>query len=247
MTSELKPCPFCGGKEIHSYWGNNRIWFECESCGVKSQTFSSPAVFENREDSKSKLLKAWNTRAVPDVPELVAVSHEVFYAPTREWRKTVEPEYYRKNGDLVRDLIDKSKAAEIITVLTERLKNTEAAMNSIIDERIEATIRAEAAEAKLAQYEAQEPVGFVSTGLYNKGLVKERRFVVSFKKDEINGYIIPLYTSPSPAADLKVENERLSALVRNITKFDIGSPEHFRAVYDARSALNPSEPPHEQD
>lgn len=155
----------------------------------------------------------WNTRAAPDVPELVAVSYEVFYAPTREWRKTIEPEYYRKNGDLVRDLIDKSKAAEIIAAkdaefvskLKEKVHQDRKVLEEVSIDRWNWKERAEAAEAKLAQYEAQEPVGCATVYIY-----KGRRNLVMNELGNNAAGTLPigehkLYASPVPAADLKAE------------------------------------------
>lgn len=92
--------------------------------------------------------------AVPDVPELVAVSHEVFYAPTREWRRTVEPEYYRKNGDLVRDLIDKSKAAAMLAAKDNLISGLNDELQFMRKAAKENRQRAEASEAELAQIKA---------------------------------------------------------------------------------------------
>lgn len=98
-----------------------------------------------------------NTRAVPDVPELVVVSHEVFYAPTREWRKTSLPDYYRNNDNLVRDLVDKDQAAAVIAA---KVKIGEEVADKIFADyttqlllKEDAIKRAEAAEAKLIEWE----------------------------------------------------------------------------------------------
>lgn len=54
MTSELKPCPLCGGAVDPEGWIScNRKGPECEECGATANS-----VME------------WNTRAVPDAPEL---------------------------------------------------------------------------------------------------------------------------------------------------------------------------------
>lgn len=72
MTSELKPCPFCWPEphmtECHQddygYWK-----VSCGRCGCHSgiRPKSDP-------DARSKVITHWNTRTVPDVPELVRYS-----------------------------------------------------------------------------------------------------------------------------------------------------------------------------
>ena len=53
MTSELKPCPFCGGEATRDHWVQK--YMECKSCGTYGPDCIWPDSAEN----------AWNTRAAP--------------------------------------------------------------------------------------------------------------------------------------------------------------------------------------
>ena len=65
--------------------------------------------------------------------------------------------------------------------------------------------RAEAAEAKLAQYEAQKPVGFlIGDGSFTSSIAQAH-----IARNHANMPVTALYASPAPSADLKAENERL--------------------------------------
>ena len=60
--SELKPCPFCGGKaeivEVTRHVTNNRIVVKCSRCGASTRTFS---------DNKSEYaIDAWERRATDE-------------------------------------------------------------------------------------------------------------------------------------------------------------------------------------
>ena len=61
--SELKPCPFCGGKaEVKkSMFGNNLGYalIACKSCGASSKDFKLSLDFCAVEEAT----KAWNRRA----------------------------------------------------------------------------------------------------------------------------------------------------------------------------------------
>ena len=59
MTSELKPCPFCGSKKVF-LCGWSIFFVNCEECGA-----SGPAVLcEGRpEKEKARAVEAWNTQA----------------------------------------------------------------------------------------------------------------------------------------------------------------------------------------
>ncbi len=54
MSEELKPCPFCGSKNIR-IWDNDNIlpWVQCNDC------LTSIATRETREEA----ITAWNRRA----------------------------------------------------------------------------------------------------------------------------------------------------------------------------------------
>jgi hypothetical protein len=53
---ELKPCPFCGNKQIDCYADIHRDWYcECDTCGVELYGASE-------EEVRIK----WNTRPIED-------------------------------------------------------------------------------------------------------------------------------------------------------------------------------------
>lgn len=80
MTSELKPCPFCGGEAEHildNIYSNDpkRIhatWVQCTKCGSDGKHI----VDRHDNDHRSEAIKAWNTRTQPP-----ALSE-----PKEEWR-----------------------------------------------------------------------------------------------------------------------------------------------------------------
>ncbi len=76
--------------------------------------------------------------------------------------------------------------------------------------------RAEAAEAKLSQHEAQVAFGYVVDGAqpYDNAVVQQF---------SVRGASKALYASPAPAEDLKAENERLREALKAIDKNAVGS------------------------
>ena len=68
--SELKPCPFCGGKAW--YWTRGTryghiAWIECETCGCKTKAVSTKLQVDDagfEQSTPVKVLDAiWNRRA----------------------------------------------------------------------------------------------------------------------------------------------------------------------------------------
>ena len=59
--SELKPCPFCGGKAVlsHDHTGLGASYIRCEKCGTESIRFIKS--FEIASDDRAK--QFWNRRA----------------------------------------------------------------------------------------------------------------------------------------------------------------------------------------
>ena len=61
MMTELKPCPFCGGKAMldHSISGLNTTSFiRCNGCYVSTKRF----VISTRASSDMEAIEAWNRR-----------------------------------------------------------------------------------------------------------------------------------------------------------------------------------------
>lgn len=131
-----------------------------------------------------------NTRAVPYVPELV--------------RLHIDSEGVQecKDGDYVLH----SQAAEIIAAKDAEIEKIKDENRITFDKYLDAHNENVTLKAKLAQYEAQDPVGFVAKGFFNQNLTIYDEFFRTVKQKE---NFVPLYASPAPAADLKAENERL--------------------------------------
>lgn len=201
MTSELKPCPFCL-RPLKRSSGKFNPMAVCETdgCWMKEKQIAVPC-----DDPFS--VKSWNTRAVPDVPELVrydkgdiCLAIENGYDPLPS-----------KDGEYVLH----SQAAEIIAA-----KDVEIAVGDVaIKQNALLWKRAEAAEAELAKYEAQEPIKVLDSVIEHvKGVIEdctqcEDKDMDHPFADNIAQLLSPLYASPAPAADLKAENERLREVV----------------------------------
>ena len=216
MTSEMKSCPFCASSaEITEYHKDNfEVQCSSEGCGVRPNTILS---------DKETVVADWNTRAMPDAPELVRYSPVIGADGWVTAIKTYNGEYVRHD-----------QAVKVIGDVA-----AEAELNHI---------RAEAAEAKLAQIEKQVAVCWRwrpkdgSVWFYDPKMEWLDEQDVAFIDKE------PLYTAPVASdADLRAENEDLRGhAARIIAAFDeendLDNPEKFNAYFDLKAALNPSEP-----
>lgn len=192
MTSELKPCPFCGAE------------VPCldEECPL-------------------------NTRAVPDVPELVRYERTVA-DERQEHFGMVEHRY----GEYVLH----SQAAEIIAAdRAEKHRAQEAVLKL---------------ERELAQYKDQIPIGYI-TPKAQLSLLQEFSASDSISPVKMGECRVAIYDRPAPAADLKAENERLRVRLNAVADdFDLiqqrindGQIERAKATAwqgerEARAALN---------
>lgn len=57
MDKQLKPCPFCGSKNVKVH-GYDKFWVECEECNCEGPS-PSTGVFYDEESA----IAAWNRRA----------------------------------------------------------------------------------------------------------------------------------------------------------------------------------------
>ena len=64
MTSDVKPCPFCGGLPKKRCLCGQSAWIECSECGVSTLTMRCATI----EQAKAEAISAWNRRA-DDVTE----------------------------------------------------------------------------------------------------------------------------------------------------------------------------------
>lgn len=149
MTSELKPCPFCGGKaklyggpdaqESYSIWceGSHRI---------------------NGNFNKDETIAKWNTRAVPDVPELVrydlACDFDGKYAAHIVEVELGEYVLYSQAAAIIA-----AKEAELSFAVSDEDKGAwrfwSKKSRDLADKNKSLRERAEAAEAKLAQHKEE--------------------------------------------------------------------------------------------
>lgn len=122
MTSELKPCRECKSDRV-TCWnvsGGNQII--CKDCKYVS------GVHSNEDDARNE----WNTRAVPDVPELEALKKYTVISPFAP----------------IGEYILHSEAAEIIAAdRAEKHRAQEAVLKL---------------ERELAQYKDQIPIGYIT-------------------------------------------------------------------------------------
>lgn len=60
---QLKPCPFCGSKEViivANLIYNGDVGIECQNCGIQ---FFAPTHYALIKDEKGYMVRAWNRRA----------------------------------------------------------------------------------------------------------------------------------------------------------------------------------------
>ena len=70
MTSELKPCPFCGSDNVfvqcmvYMLEGYKRHYVECYDCGADVGVIKNPnGTFGAFYETKQQAIDAWNQRA----------------------------------------------------------------------------------------------------------------------------------------------------------------------------------------
>ncbi|MDP8249954.1 hypothetical protein [Pseudochrobactrum saccharolyticum] len=229
MTSELKPID---------------IWDDATNAVCQAMQQSKMCKCPDGEclastiEPSKETLAHWNTRAAPDVPELKWYTYDSL--PASMCIDNVE-------------LVLHSQAAEIIAAKDVEIAGIKDCVKGLFDDRAYNRERAEAAEAKLAQYEAQEPVVYTLIFRKSYGVNAE----TTFKKfEDAEKYaircelplssIIPLYASPAPAADLKADLERKDAALRfyaDTSKYPAPLTGGMGALWEdcgqiARAALN---------
>jgi hypothetical protein len=62
-TTDVKPCPFCGGKAVVSAWGSDGFVVGCEHDGAADPEACGIAPRSIPFISQEAAIKAWNTRA----------------------------------------------------------------------------------------------------------------------------------------------------------------------------------------
>lgn len=134
MATELKPCPFCGG-EARFYHDHpayeNRMFIGCTECNAEVEPLDSV------KHSKSDQVFLWNTRAAPDVPELVRYKPDSYDAPSiSRMLKDEEGSYVRYD-----------QAAAIISALKAELYDMQKERDRALEWRDHDRERAFTAEA----------------------------------------------------------------------------------------------------
>lgn len=73
MTSDLLPCPFCGGEGEMSWFAKGDspalagYFVECTSCSASGEPFDIQGEMPDRDEyTRQKAITAWNTRAKAD-------------------------------------------------------------------------------------------------------------------------------------------------------------------------------------
>lgn len=60
MSEELKPCPFCGSKNVEiTQIGKNRLRLKCRGCVIY---YEQKTICYGLEWLKLKMIEHWNTR-----------------------------------------------------------------------------------------------------------------------------------------------------------------------------------------
>lgn len=66
----LKPCPFCGGEDVHIDTRYGHCWIECKNCKSNTRTFSI--------DETGRLISFWNNRAVDEKDKMIEAMLDTF-------------------------------------------------------------------------------------------------------------------------------------------------------------------------
>lgn len=88
MTSELKPCPFCGGTKVVVDYVRDGKQAHCHNCGA-----SAPPKFHGPADQPSaeeRAITAWNTRQSTNTIETQAKVIEKFSDKMHDQAKQIE-------------------------------------------------------------------------------------------------------------------------------------------------------------
>lgn len=276
MTSELKPCPFCN----YALSMSEGICpaQDCTDEDTGKWTFTgiccpSCAAFLPKKDESSSVphgVAAWNTRAEPDVPELVRLDPIIEELNSSDVVATMVVE---DNGEYVTydqaAAVIAAKDAEVAVLADERYKlayaicGGEDAAGLLDSLTVEELVKIQAdnharhsadidalvkAEAKLAQINDQEPIKLLDS------VIKHIREVIADCtqcEDEhmdhpfaenIGQLREPLYAAPVASdAELRAENERLRKSLEKIASLSHTTGLLWWQI-EARKALNPSEP-----
>lgn len=90
MSTELKPCPFCGGDvEIESWASGNQWRAECSECGVG----------ESYNPTRQAAIDFWNSRHVPDGYALVPIDNLVLLLGN--FAKSTEVPRYKRMAEAI--------------------------------------------------------------------------------------------------------------------------------------------------
>lgn len=264
MTSELKPCPFCGGDaEIINDCG--QFYAECGN----SACVSKPTTV--LDDVLETVVEDWNTRAAPSADTIAPSSGCVFKdlgieKPSADtlaglMRYLCEHDYDTGTSFWAVDESHKAPAGEYVLhseaayALDVMRKANDHLSRMVIDADNRASVaeykldqavnvvqpmivkRAEALEAELAQIKAQEPVAWMHPEARWTDVSKQEISVHC----KIGTYPLPLYASPL-SDSLKAENERYRIALEIIGDGFVAPKDapkyHDEAVNIARAALN---------
>jgi Lar family restriction alleviation protein len=109
MSEELKPCPFCGSKNVVVYElkGQKTLWIECKGCWASSNALDS--------SKKAQAIKLWNTRTDTALREALEPLQEF----ARKVIKGVCWGYPELDGCEIQDLAEELGLVRLVTATEE--------------------------------------------------------------------------------------------------------------------------------
>jgi len=101
--SDLKPCPFCGSKNVILRGIESNFWLKCVNCGT-----DGPLC--NEKSAK----KEWNNRATPELPEGISIKPrekpESYAPPKPEQIKFDDPLFvYANVNEVIRQIEQRTR------------------------------------------------------------------------------------------------------------------------------------------
>jgi Lar family restriction alleviation protein len=107
LTTELLPCPFCGGEAHVSGEDTSYISVMCDGCFAQSRSL------KYRDESyRHAIIKAWNRRVQPDASKLRQIAVRI----------ANERGNFRKRAPWTGDYFLYEEVAHILSILTEELE-----------------------------------------------------------------------------------------------------------------------------
>ncbi|MBA8838118.1 Lar family restriction alleviation protein [Ochrobactrum sp. RH2CCR150] len=214
MASELKPCPFCVGSNLETYYADIEGWIahiKCIDCDDMIGPMSE-FKYETQEEAYEDASKRWNTRPAPAATDTGLVT--IGYAH----RGTI--------GLLMEDAVSK---AVIIPKAGGDFRTP-----VMLVEQAEELLAAK--DARINELENRLQYAYQAKYRCNEDANNER--ATHNRADELLiSAVNECHTKDCLIAELEADNAAKDAMILSIISHPIESPEHFRAVEDARLVL----------